>query len=560
MTQSNKKHSEVEQAKDTSGYLRGQLNESLDTQLTAALVNESDTHLIKFHGIYQQYDRDSAKRRELKKLEPDYTFMLRLRIPGGGINAKQWLLISSLAQQYATGVIKVTTRQTVQLHGIIKHHLKPTVERFYTQGNLDSIAACGDVNRNVMVSNHPFSSAAERSVYQYAQKISEHLLPKTRAYHEIWLNEEKQQIPVGAAPETIEPLYLKHYLPRKFKIAIATPPNNDVDVFANDIGLIAIIRQQTLIGFNVAVGGGLSAIHGNEKTYPRLGSVIGYADKNSILDVCWQIVAIQRDWGDRSDRKQARLKYTVDRLGLAVFVQELEKRLGFKLAAAKDYHFDRRTEKFGWQQDYKGLWYYTIFVENGRVCDGEQVKLLSALNQIAQLNKTNFRFSANQNVILADIKSQDKTAIHELLKKNQVIEYTEHAASPLRKHAMACVALNTCPLALAEGQRYLPKLITLIEKLLIKHNLQDRHIVTRMTGCPNGCGRPYLAEIGLVGVSYGKYNLHLGGDALGERLNVKYRESLDEAQILNVLDDLFARYAASDKTQTFGDFAHQSIV
>ena len=501
--------------------------------------------------MYQQDDRDRRDERAAKKLERLYSFMIRLRLPGGFVTPEQWVAIHDIAGENTTGVIKITTRQTLQLHGLLKSRIKPTIQAF-NQVKLDSIATCGDINRNVLCSSHPKQSKAHQEVFEYADKISRLLMPKTRAYYEIWLDEEK----ILDKKEEEDPLYQDRYLPRKFKIAIGIPPNNDVDVLANDIGLIAIIEKNKLKGFNIAVGGGLSTTHGNSETYARLASVIGYVEAGEkTLKAIYEILTIQRDYGNRSDRKLARLKYTVDNVGLDWFREELERRVGFKLEKEKPVIFNERKDYYGWEKNHEGLWYYTVFVENGRVLDDEQVALKSALLEVAKTGKANFRFTCNQNLILSDIKEEDKKLVNEILERFRIIQHTDNS-SVVRKNSMACVAFNTCPLALAEAQRYLPTLISKIEPILGKHGLSDEDIIIRMTGCPNGCGRSYVAEVGFVGTAYGRYNLHLGGDHFGLRLNKIYRENLEEAAILEELDELFGYYSKErNKGESFGDFA-----
>ncbi len=552
--------SAVEKIKLKSDALRGTLAEGLKDELTGA-VSEDDQSLVKFHGMYQQDDRDRREERAEKKLERLYSFMIRLRIPGGFLTPEQWIATHHIAGEHSTGVIKITTRQTIQLHGLLKSDIKPTLKSF-SEMHLDSIAACGDVNRNVTCAAHPLQSDIHEKVHAYAARISELLLPKSRAYYEIWLDEEK----ITNKKEEEDPLYQDRYLPRKFKVGIAIPPNNDIDVFTNDIGLIAIIDPQDneLKGFNIAIGGGLGATHGNAETYPRLATVIGFVDVGAAADTTrddklfsaiYEIVTIQRDYGNRSDRKLARLKYTIDKYGVEWYKQELAKRTGFELEGARPYTFTDRKDYYGWQENHQGHWYYTPFIESGRVLDDERVALKSAFYEIAQTGKANFRFTGNQNLILADIRKKDKPAVDKILKKYNVIDHTE-AASGIRKNSIACVALPTCPLALAEAQRYLPDLIGKIEPLLAGHGLSEENIIIRMTGCPNGCGRPYVAEIGFVGTAAGRYNLHLGGDHEGTRLNRIYKENLDETAILKELDLLFWLYRKERITgEKFGDFA-----
>jgi sulfite reductase (NADPH) hemoprotein beta-component len=541
-----------ERIKTESRGLRGTLAEGLADALTGSL-SEDDQILLKHHGMYQQDDRDRREERAEKKLERLYSFMIRLRIPGGYMSPGQWLAAHHCAGKHATGIIKITTRQTIQLHGLLKSDIKPTI-RSFDAVKLDSIAACGDVNRNVVCSAHPSVSPLHEQVFAYAVKISEMALPRSRAYYEIWLDQEK----IASTDET-DPLYGDTYLPRKFKIAIAIPPDNDVDVLSNDIGLIAVIEDGELAGFNIAVGGGLSTTHGNAATYARLGSVIGFVSgEERVLKTVYEILTIQRDFGNRSDRKQARLKYTVDKMGLEAFRIELFKRSGFMLEEARPWSFGQRADHYGWEQNQSGRWFYTAFVENGRICDDDNQQLKSGLYAIAETGLAAFRFTCNQNVIIADIKAGHRAIIEELLERYGIAQYTRRV-SPVRGNAMACVALPTCPLALAEAQRYMPAFINRVEQVLANHGLQDEAIVIRMTGCPNGCARPYLAEIGLIGSGEGRYNLHLGGDRLGLRLNRKFRENLDESEILSLLDTLFARYTRENTAETFGDYCDRAF-
>lgn len=549
-----KKLSAVEKIKTESHGLRGTLKESLKDEITGA-VREADHALVKFHGMYEQDDRDLREERAQKKLDKLFSFMIRMRIPGGLMTAEQWVAAHHIAGKYSTGTIKITTRQTIQLHGILKHDIKPTLQDF-DKAKLDSIAACGDVNRNVVCSSNPKESPLHEEIHAYADKISKMLLPKTRAYYEIWLDEEK----IEEYSEN-DPLYQDRYLPRKFKIGIGIPPNNDVDVLANDLGLIAVIENDKLIGFNIAVGGGLSTTHGNPDTYPRLATVIGFTEgEEKTMKAVYEVLTIQRDFGNRSDRKLARLKYTLDNMGVDIFKKELEQRIGFELEPVKPYEFNKRIDLYGWMQDHESNWHNTLFVENGRVMDTEEVALKAALLEIAETGKVNFRFTSNQNVILSDIKNEDKNIIENILLKYAIL-IKDQNTSAFRKNAISCVALPTCPLALAEAQRYLPDLITKVEPILAKYDLSDENIISRMTGCPNGCARPYAAEIGFIGTSAGHYNLHIGGDREGTRLNVKYKESLDEKELLETLDGLFATYKTNRfENETFGDFATRKIL
>jgi sulfite reductase (NADPH) hemoprotein beta-component len=543
------KLSSIERIKTASDSLRGSIQQSLKDEITGA-IREDDKALIKFHGMYEQDDRDRREERAAKKLDRLYSFMIRLRLPGGFISADKWIALNEIAGENSTGVIKITTRQTIQLHGLLKSRIRPTIQAF-NEAQLNSIATCGDINRNVSCASHPKQSKLHAEIFAFAEKINDLLLPKTKAYYEIWLDEDK----IVDKKEEEDTLYQDRYLPRKFKIGIAIPPNNDSDVFTNDLGLVAIIEDDQLKGFNIAIGGGLSTTHGYAETYARLGTVIGFLDtEEKILKAVYEIVTVQRDFGNRADRKLARLKYTVDRLGVDSYRAEVEKRCGFKFEEPRPFTFTNRGDYYGWEKGENGLWYYTVFVENGRVLDDETLALKTALLEIAKTGKTNFLFTSSQNIIVSDVKEEDKAAINEILEAFKITEHTE-GASLVRKNSISCVALPTCPLALAEAQRYMPTLLSKIEPILAKHGLDDEDIIIRMTGCPNGCARSYAAEIGFVGTGPGHYNLNIGGDHQGQRLNKVYKESLDESAILTTLDGLFAVYKNERiRHEKFGDF------
>jgi sulfite reductase (NADPH) hemoprotein beta-component len=543
----------LERVKVEGDALRGTIAESIKDELTGSM-REEDTLLMKFHGMYQQDDRDRREERAKKKLERLYSFMIRLRMPGGILTSEQWLALNDIAGKDSTDELKVTTRQTIQLHGVLKSRLKPT-HQVFNSVHLDTIAACGDDNRNVTCSPNPVQSPLHDEIFGYASRISAMLKPKTRAYYEIFLDEEK----IVDKKLEADPLYRDAYLPRKFKVGICIPPNNDIDVFGNDLGLIAIVENNQLVGFNFAVGGGLAFTFGNPDTYARLATEIGFVPAGEkTFKAIYEVVTVQRDNGDRVDRKQARLKYTVDKMGVENFKGEVEKRMGFQFEKSRPYVFTEREDYYGWQQDFKGKWFYTAYAENGRVMDTEQVALKTALKKIAETGKVNFRCTVNQKVIVSDVKPEDKKQVNDILEEFKIIAHTDNA-SLLRKNAMACVALPTCPLALAESQRYLPSLLTKIESLLAKHALENEKIVTRMTGCPNGCGRSSVSEIGFIGTGMGKYNLNLGGDHEGYRLNKLYKESLDEAGILSELDLLFGEFKVNrNGNESFGDFTYRT--
>lgn len=533
--------------KTRSNYLRGTIAEGLATSATGSM-SEDDQQLLKFHGTYQQDDRDIRADRRKHKLEKAYSFMIRIRVPGGVATPHQWLETDRMAEQFGSGTIKLTTRQAFQLHGIIKSNLKRTIKEINDTA-MDTIAACGDVNRNVMCNPNPHLSSVHEEVLHAAQAISDHLTPATRAYHEIWLDGEK----VATSEEEVEPIYGKTYLPRKFKITIAVPPSNDVDIFANDLSFIAIVEGKELVGYNVAVGGGMGMTHGAEDTFPRLADVIGFCTPDQAVDVAEKVVMVQRDYGDRTERKHARLKYTIDDRGADWFLAELNKYLGYDLAPVRDYHFEDNGDRYGWVQDERGNYHYTMFIEGGRVIDTPDYPMRQGLREIAKIHDGDFRLTANQNLVIANISEKKRAEVESLLKKYGMAD--SHEKSALRLSSIACVALPTCGLALAESERYLPSVITDLEQRMEDFGLRHDAITIRMTGCPNGCGRPYIAEIGFVGRGPNRYNLYLGGGHAGQRLNKLYRQDLDGDAIVETLSPILERFA-KERTpgERFGDF------
>ncbi|MEZ5534606.1 MAG: NADPH-dependent assimilatory sulfite reductase hemoprotein subunit [Thiolinea sp.] len=551
--------SDVERIKDNSNYLRGTLVESFANPLTGS-ISEDDHQLIKFHGTYEQDDRDRRLERQERKLEPAYSFMIRMRLPGGELSAKQWLACHDISEQYGDKTFRLTTRQAVQFHGIIKFNLKQTIQAM-DKALLDSIAGCGDVNRNVVCAHDPALSPLHAQVFPWAKKVSEHLMPQSRAYHEIWLDEPEGKTLVAGgseAVEEIEPLYGKHYLPRKFKIGIAIPPHNEADVHSNDIGIIAIADGDQLQGFNIVVGGGLGMTFGRDDTYARLASELGFCTPEQLLDTVYHIVAIQRDFGNRQDRKLSRFKYTLDKYGLDWFREELQNRSGITLQDSRPVTFTTTGDRFGWSQTTDGLWHLGLRLEYGRVVDTATHRIKSALQAIAERDICGFRVTPNQNLLLTGVQEADKADIESLLKAHDYAVDASHL-SGLRRNSIACVALGTCPQAMAEAERYLPTLISKLEPVLDKYGLLQDEIKIRMTGCPNGCGRSVMAEIGLIGKSPGRYNLYLGGAFNGERLNTLYQENLDEAGIIAALDPVLAAYAGQRADgESFGDFVHRA--
>jgi sulfite reductase (NADPH) hemoprotein beta-component len=537
-----------EYIKEASRYLRGTLAEGLRETITGAIV-EDDQQLVKFHGMYLQDDRDLRPERTRKKMEKAFAFMIRVRMPGGVLSPAQWLALDSVSRVYGNHTMKLTTRQTVQLHGIIKSNLK-SMMREIDAVLLDSIAACGDVNRNVMCNPNPYESRAHAVSIELARAISADLTPRTPAYREVWLDGE---LIAGGEDEVVEPIYGKTYLPRKFKTVIAVPPSNDVDIFAHDLGYIAILDDKgDVTGWNVTVGGGMGMAHGEPETYPRTAEAMGFCKTEDAVKIAEAVVTVQRDWGDRKNRKHARLKYTIEDHGLAAFRAEVEKRAGVKLEAARPFKFTSTGDRYGWSQDEEGRGHLTLFVENGRVTDRPGRMQMSALRRIAQLHDGDFRITANQNLIVANVRTETQAEIEAIAREASLLA----PWSGLRRNAMACVALPTCGLALAESERYLPDLVTALDQRLAAHGLSADDIVIRMTGCPNGCARPYLAEIGLVGKGPGRYNLYLGAAFDGSRLSKLYAPDLEHDGIVAALDPIFKAYASTrEKGERFGDFA-----
>lgn len=529
----------AERVKESSNYLRGTITDGLRQPLTGSIPG-TDTQILKFHGIYEQDDRDLRDERRHQKLEPAYEFMVRLRLPGGICQPWQWLKLDDLAARFANGTLRLTTRQTFQLHGILKKDLKHSIQAI-DAALLDTLGACGDDNRGVVCSPHP--GPLHAPMLELARTLSQFFLPQSRAYREIWLGEQALAGSLGNE----EPFYGLTYLPRKFKIAFVLPPVNDVDIYANDLGFIGIAEGSELAGFNVSVGGGMGRTDNEPATYPRLADVIGFCRPVEVLEVARQVVAIQRDYGDRVDRKHARFKYTLDDRGLDWLTTELERRLGWALEEARPWRFSSNGDRIGWSEETGGITHYTLFVENGRIKDD----MLAGVREIARIHGGDFRLTPNQNLIIAGIAPEEREQVAALLSEYGL----DRRPGLLRQNAIACVALPTCGLAMAESERYLPGLIGKLEAILADCGLDDTPITVRMSGCPNGCSRPYIAEIGFSGRGPGTYNLYLGGGFHGQRLNRLFLENAGEEKILAALTPILQHYAV-DRTanEHFGDF------
>ncbi|MEM6999186.1 MAG: assimilatory sulfite reductase (NADPH) hemoprotein subunit [Pseudomonadota bacterium] len=536
--------SDNERIKGDSNFLRGTIGADLFDPITGGFTADN-FQLIRFHGMYQQDDRDIRAERTAQKLEPLHNVMLRARMPGGIIQPEQWLTIDRFADDYTMyGSIRLTTRQTFQFHGVLKRDIKNMHQVLHDTG-IDSIATAGDVNRNVLCTTNPVESELHQQAYEWSKKISEHLLPKTNAYVEIWLDGEK-------TVTTEEPILGPKYLPRKFKTTVSIPPNNEVDVHANDLNFVAIAEDGQLVGFNVLVGGGLAMTHGEKETYPRKADDFGFIPLHHTLAIAEHVVSVQRDWGNRSNRKNAKTKYTLDRVGSDVFKAEVERRAGVQFEPSRPYAFTERGDRFGWVEGIDGKHHLTLFLQSGRILDYPDKPLKTGVRKIAEIHQGDLRMTANQNLIIAGVPAEQKDEIERIARAHGLLD---DSTSRQRQDSMACVALPTCPLAMAEAERYLPTMIDHVEALLAKHGLTDDSIVFRIIGCPNGCGRAMLAEVGLVGKGPGKYNLHLGGNRIGTRIPKMYKENIGEAEILAELDLLIGRWALERQDhEDFGDF------
>jgi sulfite reductase (NADPH) hemoprotein beta-component len=514
--------------------------------------SEDDVQFLKFHGIYQQDDRD------LRKTQKKFVMMIRGRIPGGVMTPNQWRVFDDLASQHGNNTLRITTRQSIQFHGVVKSGLGSLVKKI-NEAMLSTLAACGDVNRNVTAPPTPAYTQARAQVFEDCKRVADALKPRTQAYHSIWIDGAQLNLEDPANKDFEDPLYGKTYLPRKFKTAFVVPPVNDIDVFTNDLGFIAILENDQLVGYNLAVGGGMGRSHGNAQTYPRLADVLGFITPDKLVDVAKAVITIHRDFGDRAERKHARLKYVIAERGVDWARAEVEKRAGTKLAPPRSYRFTTTGDLYGWHRQIDRRWFLTLFVETGRVKDTDHHRLKTALRQIAEkFGNIEFRLSPNQNIILANVSDADQEAINTLLTEHGV--KTENQASVLHAAALACPALPTCGLALAESERMLPGLIDRIEGLCAEVGLAGEEIIIRSTGCPNGCSRPYTAEIAFVGKAPGRYQVWLGGDSAGTRLNRLWKDMVKDPEIENELRPLLARFASGRNAgERFGDWCDRVL-
>ena len=535
--------------KEGSTTLSGTIAQTLADE-SSDRFSDDDYEFLKFHGIYQQDDRDK------RKVAKHYMMMVRTKFPGGALSPQQYLACDRLADTYGNQSLRITTRQDFQFHGILKSNLRKTIQGL-NEALMTTIAACGDVNRNITASPTPATSPLVDHVLAEASRISSALTPATRAYHSIWMEGKQLDLSDPATASFSDPLYEKRYLPRKFKIGFAFPPLNDVDIFTNDLGFVVIIENGKLAGYNLLAGGGMGMSHGNAQTFPRIADVVGFITPEHLESVSKAVVTIHRDFGDRTNRKHARLKYVIQERGVDWFRREVELRTGISLSAARPFRFTHQRDLLGWHQQTNGNWFLGLFVENGRIVDGPGYQLKSALRSVIEQFQPEVRLTAAQNILLVNIKSEQRGAVDEILKRHGVAR----AFSPSRLASMACPALPTCGLALAESERAMPDFLTRLEALLGELGLGDEEIITRMTGCPNGCARPFMAELALVGKAPNKYQLYLGGNESGTRMNRLFKESVKGEDLIPELRPLLSRFAQErNPGERFGDFSERVLL
>jgi len=537
--------------KEGSPLLMGTIDQTL-ADASVECFSADDYEFLKFHGVYQQDDRDQ------RKVAKHFIMMVRTKFPGGVLSAPQYLACDSLSTQYGNDTMRITTRQDFQFHGILKSNLRQTIKEL-NQALITTIAACGDVERNVMAPPTPATSPLVDYVLREARRLSDALAPATRAYHSIWLEGQALNLEEEANKNFVDPLYGKTYLPRKFKTAFAIPPLNDIDIFTNDLGFIVIADGEKLLGYNLLVGGGMGMSHGNEKTFPRVADMLGFLTPEHLEAVSKAVLTIHRDFGDRTNRKHARLKYVLAERGADWCRAEVEKRAGMKLQPPRPYQFTKQGDLLGWHKQTDGNYFLGLFVENGRIKNANGYQLKTGLRKVVERFQPEVRLTASQNLLLVGVRPEQRSGIDQVLREHGVS--AENPFSATRLASMACPALPTCGLSLAESERVLPEILTRIENLLEEVGLKGEEIVVRMTGCPNGCARPYMAEIGFVGKSPKKYQLYLGGNEASTRLNQLYKDVVKDEDIVTELRVLFTRYAKERLAgERFGDFCDRVIL
>ncbi len=545
------KRSKIEVIKEESNYLRGTLGEALAADSTH--FSEADVQLLKFHGTYEQDDRDARKALGAQGKERAYAFMVRMRIPGGVVGRNELLTALDLCDRYGNGTVRITTRQGFQLHGVFKKDLKQSI-RAINETLLTTLGACGDVERNVMCCPAPIDDVAHRVALDAACAIAARFAPRSGAYHEIWLDGEKIKLDSGATEE--EPIYGKTYLPRKFKTGVAVPGDNCIDVYTNDLGFIPVLEDATLVGYNVLVGGGQGMTTANPNTFPRLADPLGFCPAADLVPVAEAVVTAQRDLGNRTKRHHARLKYLIHDRGIDWFRSEVEQRYGKAFEPFREVEWNDPQDHLGWHEQGGGLRFFGVFIENGRIQDVGTYRLKSALRQIAEEVEVTFRNTPQQNLLICDVSESDRARIDAILAEHGVRGIEQ--ISVARRNAMACPALPTCGLALTEAERALPDLIDELERELAALGLAEEVFSIRMTGCPNGCARPYNGELAFVGRVPGKIDVYVGADKQGTRLNEILIEKVPMEKLVSTLVPIFRCFVGERNTgEGFGDFCHR---
>jgi sulfite reductase (NADPH) hemoprotein beta-component len=535
-----------EELKANNPILSGTISETL-ADASKDRFSEDDYEFLKFHGIYQQDDRDK------RKVAKEYIFMVRTRLPGGRLKPEVYLSLDRLSDLYGNHTMRLTTRQAFQFHGVTKGSLGKFMKGL-NDSMATTMAACGDVARNVTCAPTPATSPLVDEVQRQAAVVSDELLPKMRSYHQIWVEGTPLKLTEEDA-NFVDPLYGKTYLPRKFKVAFAIPPLNDIDVLTDDCGFIAIAENGKLAGYNLSAGGGMSMNHGNAQTYPRLADVVCFIKPEQVVAAAKAVLTIHRDFGDRTNRKHARLKYVIAERGVEWFRAELAQRLGFTPEPARPFQFTRQGDLYGWHKQLDGNYFLGLFVQSGRIKDAGDYRLKEGLRKVVEQFKPELRLTPSQNILLVNINTKDMDGITRVLAEHGVAVENQ-GGSPLRRASMACPALPTCGLALAESERLIPDVLARMEKLLAEVGIPNEEIIFRMTGCPNGCARPHMAELALIGRAPGKYQLYLGGNASSTRLGRLFKENVKNEDLVTVLRPLFAQFARERLAgERFGDFA-----
>ena len=541
--------SKVEQIKNDSDYLAGKIGSQL--QNSDPYFEENEVQLLKFHGTYQQYNRDTATELKQKGLEKEFYFMIRTKIPAGLLTSKQYIELDDLTNEFSDPSLRITTRQTIQFHGVLKGNLKKIINTVSTM-LLSTYGACGDVVRNVTTVAAPINDQIHKQLRQDALKVSSHFIPSSTSYGQIWINGDKYEY---SDKEKKEPIYGKLYLPRKFKIGITIPGDNSVDVLTNDIAIFLIFKNNELLGYNIAIGGGLGMTHNKPETFPYLAKQLLFCNPSDLIQVLEQIVKIQRDYGDRKNRKHARLKYLVAEEGTKWFKRLIEYKLNKNFDNPLKLNNLKVVDHLGWHEQGDGKWYTGIFISSGRIIDNKNKKIKTGLRDIIKKFNPSITLSTDQNIILGNINEKDKNIIDQLLEQYSIVK---KKISKVDRWFLACPALPTCGLALSEAERVRDEIIRKVDEILLKHNLQDEKFSIRITGCPNGCARPYAGDIGIVGRAPNLYALFSGGDFEGTRLNKKILDKVSYQDLTKAIEQIFLLFKNQRKNnEALGDFCNR---